>query len=170
MIRQDVLITIEQRNGKPHWLFLACSAKGREAVATATGRKVSAGLVGMAITSDAKLGKRATNALYDLNGADKIDAHFVDYMPLPAIMLNAEEMAIRHEQDALDTRMADYFTPLFDAAIEARDKKRITDLFNQFPQSIAKSFIVDRLKYGKDRFEELHQPGVTIQNWHDDDQ
>lgn len=116
-------------------------------------------------------GTKLLRALYGKSYKD-VDTYFIDDMPLEAVALNAEQMKLRYEGDALGVRMADYFMPLFDAAIEARDKARISDLFNQFPQSVEKSFIVDRLMYGTkeknntDAFPELRDKSVTLQDWH----
>lgn len=174
MIRQDVLIAIDDREGstKGHWTFIACSAKGDIAIMNAGGGAPSryAGSDFSPVhywwTADEKLARKVLKKLHDANARDTINAHFVDYMPFEAIILNAEQMTQEFARQELAGRMTKYFSPLLDEAIAARDKKRITDLFNQFPQSVEKACIADRLKYGKDRFEELHQPGVTIQNWH----
>lgn len=64
------------------------------------------------------------------------------------------------------TRLAsEYFTPLIDAAIEARDKALITKLINQIPCSmrVEKACIINNLMYA--HFPELRQEGVTLQNW-----
>lgn len=117
-------------------------------------------------------GTKLLRALYG-KSYKMVDVHFIDNMPLEAVALNAEQMKIEFDRSALGERLAAYFAPLFDAAIEARDKARITELFNQFPQSVEKAFIVDRLMYGtkeknnEDAFPELrdmHNP-VTLQNW-----
>jgi hypothetical protein len=118
-------------------------------------------------------GAKLLRALYGKSYKD-INVHFVDYMPLEAVALNAEQMKLRCDSDAHGARMAAYFLPLFDAAIEARDKAQITELFNQFPPSVEKSFIVDRLRYGtkeknhEDAFPELNDKAnpVTLQDWH----
>jgi hypothetical protein len=167
MIRQDILAIIDA-NCAGAWTFFVCSPKGRDALTEAGGESLPFNPGSLSTywrTSDEKLGQKVYHALSDMNAQDEIDCHFAD-MSFEVAALNAEEMAIEHHRRALAARTADYFEPLFNEAIAARDKARITELLYQFPLIVEKSFIIDRLKYGPDRFEELREPGVTIDNWH----
>ena len=192
MIRQDVLVVkfssddyhrvVESENEfsfPDRYLFLTPSKVGADAV-RAAGMKLAKTFEGILFAVESgvltevpyEIATSAEgDALYrDLRNSEA-DVHFTD-VPLEVAILNAEQMKIAFDEDALSQRMADYFGPLFDAAIEARDKARITELFFQFPQSVSKAFILDRLRYGSneknntDAFPELREPGVTLQNWH----
>jgi len=192
MIRQDVLVVkfssadyhrvVESENRFPfpdRYLFLTPSRVGADAV-RAAGMRLAKTFDGILFAVESGVLTEvpyeiATSAegeaLYrDLRNSEA-DVLFID-VPLEVAILNAEQMAIEFQRNRLGERLAAYFGPLFDEAIEARDKARISELYEQFPQSVEKSFILDRLRYGTaakentDAFPELKEPGVRLSNWH----
>jgi hypothetical protein len=180
MFRQDIFAIIDKRvEGLSTWTFFVCSKKGADALVDAGGLRPppavsSSGYVNLSKfwrTSDEKLGRKVYDHLANLNAEDVLDFYLAD-IPFHAAALNAEHMAIEHHRRVLDQRVADYFVPLFDAAIEARDKRQISELIDQFPAGVDKAFMIDRIIYatkdenGADVFPELREPGVTLANWY----
>lgn len=70
-------------------------------------------------------------------------AHIVDYH------------RVEYQRKAMIERVVDYFEPLFEKAIQERDRDRIRELYFQFPLVVERSFILDRLRYGRDKFDDL---------------
>ncbi len=158
MIRQDIL-AVKLVTG--NYAFFAPSTMGVAALTKAGYSNLLTG--GLSIVPNMILPEdKAVKLLRVLYRNTKVDTHYTDY-PVEVVALNAEQMKIEHDRNTLATRMSDYFGPLLDAAIEARDKAKITELFNQFPQSVEKSFVIDRLRQ---EFPELKSGGVTLQDWH----
>ena len=180
MFRQDIFAIIDKRvEGASTWTFFVCSENGANVLVDAGGLRPppavsSSGHVSLSTfwrTSDENWGRKVYHYLSDMNAKEIINFYLAD-MPFHAAAINAEHMAMEFKRMAFGQRLAEYFGPLFDAAIEARDKREISELFEQFPAGVEKSFILDRLRYGtkeknnEDAFPELREPGVTLANWH----
>lgn len=91
------------------------------------------------------------------------DVAIVDW---PEDVTEANAAVLRAEDQMKSARelVAEVLNPLIDFAFEARDKKRITELFHQLPGAVERSFMIDRIRQ---TFPEFKEPGVTIDNWTD---
>ncbi len=78
--------------------------------------------------------------------------------------INARYLALKDEQKRIQNDASDLFEPLFKEAETAGDKRRLSILFSQYPDTVARSFLIMRWR---DMFPELTQPGVTLDNWHE---
>lgn len=77
--------------------------------------------------------------------------------------VNARYLRNLFERDKIESDAADLMMPMIDAAMEARDKRRLTELHGLFPDTISRAFLIDRFRQA---FPELKKPGVTLANWH----
>lgn len=83
------------------------------------------------------------------------------------VVLNARYIADQRRARESAKAITAHFGPLLQAAIEARDKREITNILNRFPSIVEKSLFISGLSYGENSFPELRREGVTLANWHE---
>lgn len=151
MLLQDILITTQ---GADEYTIFPITTRGQSMVAAVVVGDIADHLM---ISASEKI----TNSVIARARKHDFDVVVVDW-PEESTEANAVYMRSKAQMRAAEKMVADIFQPLLDAAFEERDKHRITDLFHQIPDAMARSFIIDRIRQ---TFPEFREPGMTIDNW-----
>jgi len=154
MFKHDILVAFIDGDGATCYAFFPTNPHGRNAL-------------GIGLSSAVKVTYGSKEELQRLSNIANLDIHLFDE-PYEVVRLMSRHITLSYEQDALIKDTVEYYMPLFEDAISKRNKKRITELFCEMPGcSVEKAFIIDRLRYGPDRFDELHENGISVYNWND---
>lgn len=92
--------------------------------------------------------------IYGRCDKENVEIHWFDY-DADTLAHIADFHRVENQRKAMIERVSDYFDPLFEKAIQERDRDRIRELYFQFPLVVERSFILDRLRHGRDKFDDI---------------
>ncbi len=156
MFRCDVLITVLETG---EWEFFLNSTQGYKAFINGDR---PAGLFSVVHEPD-----EAASIHNYISEIEDLTANFYGTeIPYDELVFNARSMVRDYADKEFVAEVAVYYEPLIDAAIAKRDKREITRLIQSLPDIMARAFVMDRLRYGQDKFPELTE-GKTLATWFD---